>query len=140
MTSFSNEEAFAELYYTVKAIKLVTGVTPTCWRAPFGDVDDRIRTIAHGLGLQHMMWEYDSVRLSSFACLLLPRFAVGLTTRLFARVAGRLEGWRQRRHPGPGPGELRQPLCQGVQRLVRHGRHHHVRRKHSFTRARLTKR
>jgi len=66
MTSFSNEEAFAELYYTVKAIKLVTGVTPTCWRAPFGDVDDRIRTIAHGLGLQHMMWEYDSVRLSSY--------------------------------------------------------------------------
>lgn len=60
MTSFTNEEAFAELYYTIKAIKLVLGVTPTCWRAPFGDVDDRIRTIAYGLGLQHMMWEYDS--------------------------------------------------------------------------------
>lgn len=60
MTSFSNEEAFAELYYTKKAIELVLGVTPTCWRAPFGDVDDRIRTIAYGLGLQHMMWEFDS--------------------------------------------------------------------------------
>ena len=25
----------------MKAIKLVTGVTPTCWRPPYGDVDVR---------------------------------------------------------------------------------------------------
>ncbi|KAG7449836.1 glycoside hydrolase/deacetylase [Guyanagaster necrorhizus] len=57
MTSFSSEDAFAELYYT---IKLVTGVTPKCWRPPFGDVDDRIRAIANALGLQTVIWKYDS--------------------------------------------------------------------------------
>lgn len=60
MTSFSSEDAFAELYYTMKAIKLVTGVTPTCWRPPFGDVDDRIRAIANGLGLSTIIWKYDT--------------------------------------------------------------------------------
>jgi len=38
----------------------VVGVTPTCWRPPFGDVDDRIRAIANGLGLRTIIWEYDS--------------------------------------------------------------------------------
>ncbi|KAK0212360.1 carbohydrate esterase family 4 protein [Desarmillaria ectypa] len=57
MTSFSSANAFAELYYT---IKLVTGVTPKCWRPPFGDVDDRIRAIANALGLQTIIWKYDS--------------------------------------------------------------------------------
>jgi hypothetical protein len=60
MTGFSSEDAFAELYYSVKAIKLVLGITPTCWRPPFGDVDDRIRAIAHGLGLRTIIWQYDS--------------------------------------------------------------------------------
>ncbi|KAJ3780295.1 putative chitin deacetylase [Lentinula aff. detonsa] len=64
LTGFSSEDAFAELYYKtclqMKAIKLVLGVTPTCWRPPFGDVDDRIRAIAEGLGLQTIIWQYDS--------------------------------------------------------------------------------
>jgi len=60
MTSLTNEQAFAELYYTMKAIKLVVGVTPTCWRPPFGDMDDRIRSIAHALGLTTIVWQYDS--------------------------------------------------------------------------------
>jgi hypothetical protein len=61
----------------VQAIKAVTGVTPTCWRVrtissviivvsnsiyqpPFGDVDDRIRAIASGLGLRTIIWEHDT--------------------------------------------------------------------------------
>jgi peptidoglycan/xylan/chitin deacetylase (PgdA/CDA1 family) len=60
MTAFTSEDAFAELWYTMKAIKLVCGYTPTCWRAPYGDVDDRIRTIANLLGLQTILWGYDS--------------------------------------------------------------------------------
>ncbi|KAH8988263.1 chitin deacetylase [Lactarius hatsudake] len=60
MTAFRSQDAFAELWYTIKAIKLVTGVTPTCWRPPYGDVDDRIRAIAAALGLQTIMWKYDS--------------------------------------------------------------------------------
>ncbi|EDR02485.1 carbohydrate esterase family 4 protein, partial [Laccaria bicolor S238N-H82] len=60
MTALSSPDAFAELYYTMQAIKLVTGVTPTCWRPPYGDVDDRIRSIANGLGLRTIIWKYDS--------------------------------------------------------------------------------
>ncbi|KAK7461298.1 hypothetical protein VKT23_008477 [Stygiomarasmius scandens] len=44
----------------MQAIKLVVGVTPTCWRPPFGDVDDRIRSIANALGLRTILWKHDS--------------------------------------------------------------------------------
>ncbi|KAJ6524169.1 carbohydrate esterase family 4 protein [Mycena capillaripes] len=60
MTSFTNEGAFGELWYSLKAIKLVTGVTPKCWRPPYGDVDDRIRYIAAQLGLETVIWKFDS--------------------------------------------------------------------------------
>ncbi|KAJ7068518.1 carbohydrate esterase family 4 protein [Mycena amicta] len=60
MTAFTNEQAFAELWYTMQAIKLVTGYTPTCWRPPLGDVDDRIRSIAAHLGLDTVLWKYNS--------------------------------------------------------------------------------
>ncbi|KAJ7244341.1 hypothetical protein C8J57DRAFT_1681251 [Mycena rebaudengoi] len=60
MTAFTSEGAFSELYYTMQAIKPVTGFTPTCWRPPFGDVDDRIRYIAAQLGLETILWKYDS--------------------------------------------------------------------------------
>ncbi|KAJ3863990.1 carbohydrate esterase family 4 protein [Lentinula novae-zelandiae] len=60
MTTFSSEAAFAELWYSMQMIKLAVGVTPTCWRPPYGDVDDRIRSIANALGLQTIMWGYDS--------------------------------------------------------------------------------
>ncbi|KAG2067160.1 glycoside hydrolase/deacetylase [Suillus decipiens] len=63
MTALTNEEAFAELYYSMsslQAIKLVVGVTPTCWRPPYGDIDDRIRAIAHAMGLRTIIWQYDS--------------------------------------------------------------------------------
>ncbi|KAH8923140.1 carbohydrate esterase family 4 protein [Atractiella rhizophila] len=59
MTGLTNEQAFAELYYTQKIIKEVIGVTPKCWRPAFGDVDDRIRFIAQSLGLQTITWVRD---------------------------------------------------------------------------------
>lgn len=60
MTAFTNEQAFGELWYSMQAIKLVTGYTPTCWRPPLGDVDDRIRYIASQLGLDTILWKYNS--------------------------------------------------------------------------------
>jgi len=60
MTAFQSEDAFAELWYTMNAIKLAVGVTPTCWRPPYGDTDDRIRSIAKALGLRTILWGYDS--------------------------------------------------------------------------------
>ncbi|GFZ51698.1 Chitin deacetylase [Saitozyma sp. JCM 24511] len=60
MTALSNEEAFAELWYSRKAIKDLLGVTTQCWRPPYGDVDNRIRTIAQALNLTTIIWSYDT--------------------------------------------------------------------------------
>ncbi|WWD15610.1 hypothetical protein CI109_100032 [Kwoniella shandongensis] len=60
MTSMTNEEAFAELYYTRKSIQTVAGVTPMCWRPPYGDVDNRIRLIAESLNLTNIVWSDDT--------------------------------------------------------------------------------
>ncbi|CDS02222.1 related to Chitin deacetylase precursor [Sporisorium scitamineum] len=60
MTAFPDEQVFAELYYTAKVIKDVVGVTPTCWRPPYGDLDDRVRAIAKGLGLESVLWTDDT--------------------------------------------------------------------------------
>lgn len=82
MTTLTNTEVLAELYYTQKAIKMVTGVTPIHWRPvssnssivfsflvkliiilhhqAFGDVDDRVRWIASQLGLTTILWNLDT--------------------------------------------------------------------------------
>jgi len=61
LTALTNEELFAELYYTKVAIKKVTGVTTQCWRPPYGDVDDRVRTFAHALELgPAFLWKWDT--------------------------------------------------------------------------------
>ncbi|KAI5481476.1 chitin deacetylase, carbohydrate esterase family 4 protein [Pseudohyphozyma bogoriensis] len=57
MTSLTNEEVFAELYYSKKALKDILGVTVQCWRPPYGDVDDRVRYIAQALGMATVIWE-----------------------------------------------------------------------------------
>ncbi|KAL1916382.1 uncharacterized protein VTP21DRAFT_5573 [Calcarisporiella thermophila] len=60
MTTLSNQEVLAELYYTVKVIKMVTGVTPLYWRPPYGDIDDRVRAIANHLNLTAVLWNLDT--------------------------------------------------------------------------------
>ncbi|KAG2175178.1 hypothetical protein INT44_007666 [Umbelopsis vinacea] len=60
MTTLNDQEVLAELYYTQKAIKFVTGVTPKYWRPAFGDVDDRVRWIATQLNLTAVIWDLDT--------------------------------------------------------------------------------
>ncbi|KAI9299944.1 hypothetical protein BJ944DRAFT_171609 [Cunninghamella echinulata] len=60
MTTQSNLQVIAELYWTLRAIKEVTGVTPKCWRPPYGDVDDRVRAIASQMGMVSVLWDYDT--------------------------------------------------------------------------------
>lgn len=60
LTSLSNDDVLAELYYTKKIIKLVTGVTPKYFRPPQGDIDDRVRAIGKALGLTNIQWNIDS--------------------------------------------------------------------------------
>jgi peptidoglycan/xylan/chitin deacetylase (PgdA/CDA1 family) len=51
-----NEQIVAELGWTREIIKRITGVTPTTMRAPYGDLDDRVRAIALAMGLQPIQW------------------------------------------------------------------------------------
>ncbi|RXK41614.1 hypothetical protein M231_01113 [Tremella mesenterica] len=60
MTAFTNDVAFAELYYARQIIKDILGVTPLCWRPPYGNVDNRIRAIAEGLNLTTIIWSDDT--------------------------------------------------------------------------------
>ncbi|KAI8393561.1 uncharacterized protein BYT42DRAFT_551456 [Radiomyces spectabilis] len=60
MTAQSNEVVVAELYWTLRAIKEVTGVTAKCWRPPYGDVDDRVRAIAWQMGMTTVTWDLDT--------------------------------------------------------------------------------
>ncbi|KAI9480751.1 MAG: hypothetical protein EXX96DRAFT_564053 [Benjaminiella poitrasii] len=60
MTNLTNHEIVAQLYWTLRVIKEATGVTTRCWRPPYGDVDDRVRAIAHQMGLSTILWDSDS--------------------------------------------------------------------------------
>ncbi|BGP25534.1 hypothetical protein JCM10295v2_004462 [Rhodotorula toruloides] len=60
MTSLTNEQVFAELYFSKKAIKEILGITVRCWRPPYGDVDDRIRYIAEALDMRTIVWNADT--------------------------------------------------------------------------------
>ncbi|KAK4052409.1 chitin deacetylase [Microbotryomycetes sp. JL201] len=56
LTTLSNEQIVAELGWTKKIIKDVTGVTPNTMRPPYGDIDDRVRYIAMKMGLRPIIW------------------------------------------------------------------------------------
>ncbi|KAG9017524.1 hypothetical protein FRB90_000949 [Tulasnella sp. 427] len=61
MTSLSNEEAMAELGWTMQIIYDMTGGrVPRYWRPPYGDSDNRIRAIARLFGLQQVDWNQDT--------------------------------------------------------------------------------
>jgi peptidoglycan/xylan/chitin deacetylase (PgdA/CDA1 family) len=60
MTTLTNQDVLAELYYATKMIKYVTGLTPLYWRPPLGDVDDRVRWIASQLNLTAIIWNLDT--------------------------------------------------------------------------------
>ncbi|TBU34149.1 hypothetical protein BD311DRAFT_747240 [Dichomitus squalens] len=56
LTAMTNEQIVAELGWTRKAIQAVLGVTPTTMRAPFGDIDNRVRAISNAMGLRPIIW------------------------------------------------------------------------------------
>jgi len=56
LTTLSNEEIIAELGWTKKAIKDITGLTPNTMRPPYGDIDDRVRAICKAMDLTPIMW------------------------------------------------------------------------------------
>ncbi|KAJ3010174.1 chitin deacetylase [Thoreauomyces humboldtii] len=55
-TTLTNQELVAEIKYTEAIIYNATGLLPTMWRPPYGDIDDRVRAVAHALGLRTVVW------------------------------------------------------------------------------------
>ncbi|KAG2183396.1 hypothetical protein INT43_006402 [Umbelopsis isabellina] len=60
MTSMTNDQVVAEFYWTLRSIKEAAGITPRCWRPPYGDVDDRVRAIAWQMGMRTIIWDEDT--------------------------------------------------------------------------------
>ncbi|KAI8586883.1 hypothetical protein BDZ88DRAFT_399290 [Geranomyces variabilis] len=59
MTSLTNQEIVAEIKYTEALIYSVIGRKPRYFRAPYGDIDDRVRAIAGVLGYESVLWGQD---------------------------------------------------------------------------------
>ncbi|KAK0557048.1 hypothetical protein OC846_000694 [Tilletia horrida] len=60
-TTLSNEVVLAELAWTIQIIYNRSGKIPLWWRAPYGDLDNRVRAIAtEVLGMTAVNWNYDS--------------------------------------------------------------------------------
>ncbi|RUP49875.1 carbohydrate esterase family 4 protein [Jimgerdemannia flammicorona] len=60
ITSLTNEQFVAEVKYTEMAIKEVCGVTPKYFRPPFGDIDNRIRSLLTAMGYVSVIWDLDT--------------------------------------------------------------------------------
>ncbi|MCO7272795.1 MULTISPECIES: polysaccharide deacetylase family protein [Cellulosimicrobium] len=61
LTTLDDDEVRAELERTQEAITTASGATPTFLRPPYGDVDDRVRSIATRTGLQVILWNLDTL-------------------------------------------------------------------------------
>ncbi|ORY03445.1 glycoside hydrolase/deacetylase [Basidiobolus meristosporus CBS 931.73] len=60
LTTQTNEQIVAEMKWTEKAIFNTIGVIPKYMRPPFGDIDDRVRTIVRNLGYKVVLWDMDT--------------------------------------------------------------------------------
>ena len=56
LTTLTNEQIVAELGWSRKTIKDITGVTVRTFRPPQGDIDDRVREIARQMDMQPSLW------------------------------------------------------------------------------------
>ncbi|KAJ3146074.1 chitin deacetylase [Geranomyces michiganensis] len=56
MTNLTNEQIVAELKYTESVLYETLGIVPRFFRPPYGDIDDRVRAIAHALGYTAIIW------------------------------------------------------------------------------------
>ncbi|GJJ13588.1 hypothetical protein Clacol_007844 [Clathrus columnatus] len=66
MTTLTTEEVVAEIGFARMMMKDVFGVTPSYWRPPYGDVDERVRAIALAMGMQTIIWTRNPSTLDQF--------------------------------------------------------------------------
>ena len=56
----TNSVMVTDLEWTLRAVREVTGVRPSCVRPPYGDIDDRVRAVFKAMRLKTYMWNYDT--------------------------------------------------------------------------------
>ncbi|KAI8894572.1 hypothetical protein BC833DRAFT_623824 [Globomyces pollinis-pini] len=61
LTSLDTESIVSELEWTSELIQELIGVQPRFYRPPYGDIDDRVRSITSAMGLTAVIWNYDTV-------------------------------------------------------------------------------
>ncbi|KAG8870617.1 chitin deacetylase [Serendipita sp. 405] len=66
LTTLTNDQIIAELGWTAKVIKEITGVTPNTFRPPYGDIDDRVRAIGRAMGMTAIIWSEASNHVDNF--------------------------------------------------------------------------
>ncbi|HSQ36970.1 MAG TPA: polysaccharide deacetylase family protein, partial [Acidimicrobiia bacterium] len=59
LTRYSDGTIYDQLARGNQVIAGATGESPHCFRPPFGAVNDRVRSVAAGLGLTSIMWDVD---------------------------------------------------------------------------------
>lgn len=60
LPSLSNEEAAAQLQWSIWAMNATCGYVPRYFRPPYGGMDNRIRLIAERFGLKPIVWNFDT--------------------------------------------------------------------------------
>ena len=60
LTTLSNDVVIAELEYTARVVKEITGQRPVYMRPPTGDMDDRVRFISASLNMIPILWDRDT--------------------------------------------------------------------------------
>jgi peptidoglycan/xylan/chitin deacetylase (PgdA/CDA1 family) len=60
LTKLSDAEIIAETVWTTRAIYQAIGVVPQYYRAPYGDVDDRVKKVINSLNMKLVKWNRDS--------------------------------------------------------------------------------
>ena len=61
MPKLSEAKIRVELESSMKALQQITGKTPTVFRPPYGDYDNKLLTTASALGLKTIQWDVDSL-------------------------------------------------------------------------------
>jgi peptidoglycan/xylan/chitin deacetylase (PgdA/CDA1 family) len=61
LTTLSDEAVAAELECADAAVRAAIRVEPRCYRPPSGMTDDRVRSVAAGVGLTEIMWDVNPV-------------------------------------------------------------------------------
>ncbi|KAJ3242562.1 chitin deacetylase [Chytriomyces hyalinus] len=60
LRELSDDDIIAELVYSARAVYAVIGVYPKYFRPPYGNADDRVRSVAALVGMTSVTWSKDS--------------------------------------------------------------------------------